>query len=45
MQASGGSGRERENSKQAPHWAQSPTQGSISRPWDPDQSQNQELAT
>ena len=35
---------ERENLKQAPHAAWSPTQGLISQPWDHDPSQNQELS-
>ena len=34
---------ERENLKQAPHSAQSLTQGSIPQPWVHDLSQNQEL--
>ena len=33
---------EGENSKQTPHWAQSPTWGLISQPWDHDLSWNQE---
>ena len=37
----GGEG-ERENLKQTPHSAQSPTQGLIPQPWDHDLSQNQE---
>ena len=34
---------ERQNLKQAPHSARSPTRGSISRPWNHDLSRNQEL--
>ena len=35
--------RERENLKQVPRSAQSPTRGSILQQWDHDLSQNQEL--